>query len=127
MLKIQNNTITGTIKNLDKKLYCAHCGSIIRTDNLFIRQEVRQPPSRKEVITIVTCDQYTCYSHYIDNNEDWRKDYLICEHLYKDKSINTSHKKFRVCCLGCAERNFLNREDLIKKETNDGFYVGYFK
>jgi hypothetical protein len=52
------------IKNCSRELYCKHCGKIIKTNNLFISQEIKRLPSHNEVTTIITCDKYECYSDY---------------------------------------------------------------
>jgi hypothetical protein len=34
---------------------------------------------------------------------DWRKDYLVCEHVAQDEKLGTFHNRFRVCCLACHD------------------------
>jgi hypothetical protein len=42
---------------------------------------------------------------------DWRKDYVICEHVAKDKDMEPlAHKGFRVCCRPCFEKGFMTAE-----------------
>ena len=39
--------------------------------------------------------------------KDWRDDYIICEHIAKDKELPARHQQFRVFCEECYKRGFL--------------------
>jgi hypothetical protein len=44
-------------------------------------------------------------------SKDWRKDYVVCEHVAKDKDLrNLAHEGFRVCCQPCFEKGFIVAE-----------------
>ena len=57
--------------------------------------------------------------------KDWREDYVICEHVYKDKNIEQRHIKFRVCCEDCYQKGFLFNE--IETKVIGKFAIGKFK
>jgi len=44
------------------------------------------------------------------SKKDWRKDYVICEHVAKDQELGQRHKGFRVCCVECDENGFLDKD-----------------
>ncbi len=44
---------------------------------------------------------------------DWRRDFIVCEHVADDARIETQGHGLRVCCLACFERTvFLQSEDI---------------
>lgn len=69
-----------------------------------------------------------------EQKHDWRIDYIICRHLLDDKSLETRHCRFRVCCEACYAvvddkhvPRFLYDEDLIiENVVKDGksFAIG---
>lgn len=55
---------------------------------------------------------------------DWRENYVICEHVAADEKQGTRHKGFRVCCDPCWEQGFLTAEPLETKTRPDGLCIG---
>lgn len=56
---------------------------------------------------------------------DWRKDYIICEHVEKD-SQNLRHRGQRACCQECYDKGFCEVEHLDIHEKN-GLCFGKIK
>ena len=54
---------------------------------------------------------------------DWRKDYVVCEHVAADESIEIRGRGFRACCRTCNAQGFLDAPNL-EKTTEDGLCVG---
>jgi len=58
-----------------------------------------------------------------DNKQkDWRKDYVICQHIAKNEAFKTYTKGFRVCCKLCYEKGFLYAD--LEKKLIDGLSIG---
>lgn len=53
---------------------------------------------------------------------DWRKEYVICEHVATDAAAGTRHSGFRVCCDGCRDGGFLTTEHLALDEKHPSGY-----
>ena len=69
---------------------------------------------------------------------DWRRDYVVCEHLAASADVpsteGTRHRGFRVCCEACwgivdpeGRPRFLFDEDLDREERADGLCIGYVR
>jgi hypothetical protein len=57
--------------------------------------------------------------------KDWRTDYLICEHIAEDESLEAFHNVSRVCCRRCADAGFLFEE--LDTVSQGEFAVGKLK
>lgn len=50
---------------------------------------------------------------------DWRTEYLICEHVEQDEAKGTKHSGFRVCCEECWKQGFLEKEKLLTEKRGE--------
>ncbi len=62
---------------------------------------------------------------------DWRTDYIVCEHIAKDRERKARHSGFRVCCEGCYPFFLFAAQDgtdwarlEFRTEERDGLTVG---
>lgn len=60
------------------------------------------------------------------DKQDWRTDYVICEHVAENADAGTRHSGFRVCCEECWKTTlFLQVLDLRSVTRRaDGLTVG---
>jgi len=55
--------------------------------------------------------------------KDWRKDYVVCEHVANGEKVSYYKLGCRACCGPCMEKGFLNKP-LIYEHIVSGLVVG---
>jgi len=53
------------------------------------------------------------------------QNYVMCEHLYKNHDVSVKHKLFRVCCVDCYKKGFLEKNLLLRNVNN--YVIGYLE
>ena len=53
-----------TKRKKSQEFFCHHCQCVIETDNIFISQHY--DVHSKTLTTVITCDNFQCYSNYLE-------------------------------------------------------------